>query len=92
VRICCLRVWKEGLEIKDSLKLYRMKEMPKYDCIYDGSKSRELILSGRANASIVNAETHRWNEIREDICYMCNRGERETVEHLMMECEEHESE
>jgi hypothetical protein len=27
VRICGLRVWKEGLEIKDSLKLYRMKEM-----------------------------------------------------------------
>ena len=23
---------------------------------------------------------------------MCNRGERETVEHLMMECEAHESE
>jgi hypothetical protein len=27
-RICGLRVWKEGLEIKDSLELYRMIEMP----------------------------------------------------------------
>jgi hypothetical protein len=27
VRICSSRVWKQGLERKDSLKLYRMKEM-----------------------------------------------------------------
>ena len=92
VRICGLRIWKQGMGRKDSLKLYRMKEMPKYECIYDGSRGGDLMFCVRANALSVNARTYRWNERREDICFMCNSGERETVEHLMMECEAYESE
>jgi hypothetical protein len=46
----------------------------------------------RANALSVNAQTYRWNERREDICFMCDKGERETVEHVMMECDAYEQE
>jgi hypothetical protein len=69
-----------------------MKEMPKYECIYDGSRGGDLMFGVRANALSVNARTYRWNERREDICFMCDRGERETVEHLMMECDAYERE
>ena len=92
VRICGLRIWKQGMGRKDSLKLYRMKETPKYECIYDGSRGGDLMFCVRANALSVNARTYRWNERREDICFMCNSGEREMVEHLIMECEAYESE
>ena len=29
VKLCGLRVWKQGMEKKDSLRLYKMKEMPR---------------------------------------------------------------
>ncbi|MPC87583.1 hypothetical protein E2C01_082449 [Portunus trituberculatus] len=34
----------------------------------------------------VNARSYRWSESRSKVCHMCDSGEDETVEHVMLEC------
>ncbi|MPD05858.1 hypothetical protein E2C01_101627 [Portunus trituberculatus] len=34
----------------------------------------------------VNARSYRWSESRSKVCQMCDSGEDETVEHVMLEC------
>jgi hypothetical protein len=65
-----------------------MKEMPKYDCINDGSRCGGLMFCMGANALSVNTGTYRCSERREDICFMTEgRGK---LKHLMMECDAYE--
>jgi hypothetical protein len=87
-----LKVWKQGMEGKDTLRLYQMKAMPKYECMYDGSRGGDLLFCVRAGALGVNGRTYRWNERREDKCFMCDGDEKETAEHLVMECGAYERE
>ena len=69
-----------------------MKAMPNMNaCImYDGSRDGDHLFCARAGVLGVN--TYRWNERREDKCFMCNVDEKETVEHLLMECGAYERE
>jgi hypothetical protein len=59
VKLSGLSVWKLGMERMDSMRMYKMKEMPKYECIYDGSRGGDLMFCVRANALSVNARTYR---------------------------------
>ncbi|MPC71517.1 hypothetical protein E2C01_065794 [Portunus trituberculatus] len=34
----------------------------------------------------VNARSYRWSELNSKMCQMCDIGEDETVEHVIMEC------
>ena len=74
------------MEGKDTLKLYQMKAMPEYECMYDGNRGGDLMFCVRARALGLNGRTYRWNERREDKCFMCEGDEEETVEDLLMEC------
>jgi hypothetical protein len=74
VKLWGLRVRKQGMERKDSLKLYRMQELPRYEYVYNGSRGGDLMFCVRANVLSVNTRTYRWNERREDICFMCEGG------------------
>ncbi|MPC31566.1 hypothetical protein E2C01_024860 [Portunus trituberculatus] len=40
----------------------------------------------------VNARNYRWSESHSKVCQMCDMGEDETVEHVMLECEKYERE
>ena len=60
--------------------------------MYDGSRAGELLFCVRAGALGVNGRTYSWNERREDKCFMCDGDEKETVEHLLMECGAYERE
>ena len=40
----------------------------------------------------VNARNYRWCESRSKVCQMCDMGEDETVEHVVLECEKYNRE
>ena len=54
---------------------------------YDGSLGGDRLLRARAQCMDVNARSYRWSESRSKVCQMCDMGEDETVEHVMLECE-----
>ncbi|MPC38231.1 hypothetical protein E2C01_031736 [Portunus trituberculatus] len=53
---------------------------------YDGSLGGDLLFRARAQCMNVNAMSYRWSESRSKVCQMCDSGEDETVEHVMLEC------
>ncbi len=38
----------------------------------------------------VTARNYHWSEFCSKVCYMCDKGEDETVEHVMLECEKYQ--
>ncbi|MPC58869.1 hypothetical protein E2C01_052879 [Portunus trituberculatus] len=40
----------------------------------------------RAQCMDVNAKSYRWSELRSKVCQMCDMGEDEMVEHVVLEC------
>ena len=38
----------------------------------------------------VNERNYRWSESRSKVCQMCDMGEDESVEHVVLECEKYE--
>jgi hypothetical protein len=87
-----LKVWKQEMEGKDTLRQYQMRAMPKYECMYDGSRGRDHLFCVRTEALGVNGRAYRLNERRKDKCFMCDGNEKETVEHLLTECGAYERE
>lgn len=87
-----LDAWRKGIIEKDTLQWYSRKKEPHYECLYDGSRGGDLMFGVRSKSLGVNARTYRWNERREKECFMCDKNETETVEHLMLECEAYEVE
>merc|ERR1712035_249456 len=47
---------------------------------------------GRAQCMNVNARNYRWSESQSKVCQMCDMGEDETVEHVVLECERYNRE
>ena len=74
------------MEHKSTLEWYREKEAPMYERWYDGSLGGDLLFRARAQCMDVNARNYRWSESRSKVCQMCDMGEDETVEHVMLEC------
>ena len=38
----------------------------------------------------VNANNYRWSESRSKMCQMCDVGEDETLEHVVLECQKYD--
>ncbi|MPC88688.1 hypothetical protein E2C01_083607 [Portunus trituberculatus] len=74
---------------ESTLEWYKEKEAPMYERWYDGILGGDL-LRARAQCMDVNARNYRWSESRSKVCQMCDMGEDETVEHVMLECEKYE--
>ena len=85
-----LNEWRNGMERKSTLEWYKVKEAPMYERWYDGSLGGDLLFRARAQCMDVNARNYRWSESRSKVCQMCDLGEDETVEHVMLECERYE--
>ena len=66
-----LSKWKTEKERKKVLEWYREKEAPMY---------------ARAQCMDVNARNYRWSESRSKVRQMCDMGEDETVELVVLEC------
>ena len=81
-----LNEWKNKMEHKSTLEWYREKVAPMYERWYDGSLGGDLLFRARAQCMDVNARNYRWSESRSKVCQMCDMGEDETVEHVMLEC------
>lgn len=82
------RVWERGVQSKSTLALYSNKEKPCTEEFYDGSWGSSLLFAARSGSLNINATTRHWNGIGE-VCQNCFAGERETLEHLLIECEGH---
>ena len=87
-----LNKWKNEMERKQTLEWYREKEEPKYEKCYDGSLGGDLLFQARAQCMDVNARNYRWSESQSKVCQMCDMGEDETVEHVVLECERYNRE
>ena len=81
--------WRIGLERKATLKLYRTKKTPKSELFYNGSWAGQLLFKVRTNSLEVNVRTYRWNDNGQRMCMQCGMGVDETVEHMLLECEEY---
>ena len=81
--------WRNRMEQKSTLEWYREKEAPRYVKWYEGSLGGDLLFRARAQCMDVNARNYRWSESRSKVCQMCNMGEDETVEHVVLECEKY---
>ena len=77
------------MERKSTLEWYREKEAPMYVKGYKGSLSGDLFRA-RAQCMDVNERNYRWSESRSKVCQMCDMGEDESVEHVVLECEKYE--
>ena len=81
-----LKVWKEGMEQKSTLKWYKLEEKPKMESFYCGDKKSELLFKARTCSLETNSRTYRWNESKTKLCLKCNLHEEETIEHLLRNC------
>ena len=67
------------------------KEAPMYERWYDGSLGGDLLFRARAQCMDVNERNYRWSESRSKVCQlMCDMGEDESVEHVVLECEKYD--
>ena len=57
---------------------------------YDGSLGGDLLFRARAQYMDVNARNHIWSESHSKLCQMCDMGEDETVEHVILECKKYD--
>ena len=87
VRQVGLSKWKNDMERKKTLEWFKEKEAPMYVRWYDGSLGGDLLFRARAQCMDVNTRNYRWSESHSKVCQMCDRGEDETVEHVLLECE-----
>ena len=80
------------MEKKTSLKWYKFKEKPKTLKAYDGSQGAEILFKARTNSLEVNERKKRWGEEVDERCEYCNdkkKIEKETLEHVIIECQEY---
>ena len=38
----------------------------------------------------MNARNYRWSECRSKVCQICDMGEEEAIEHVVLECQKYE--
>ena len=87
-----LRKWRNEMEKKKTLEWYKEKKVPSYESLYDGSLGSDLLFQARTQCMDVNARNYRWSESGSKECQMCDMGEDETVEHVILECEKYDRE
>ena len=81
------RKWKEGLERKASVRIYREnKKEVKEDRIYDNGRPAQILFQARANNMALN-EKNRHREEGETRCEICGEGEMENLGHFLLACE-----
>ena len=86
-----LNIWKNGKERKSTMEWYKEKEAPMYERWYDGSLGGNLLFRAMAQCMDVNERNYRWSESCSKVCQlMCDMGEDESVEHVVLECEKYE--
>jgi hypothetical protein len=83
--------WERVVGERSTLRIYKNKPAPGEEKFYDGSLSAALLFKARTGSLEVKARTYRWSGSGE-ICEWCTDGERETIEHLMIECRGHTQE
>lgn len=84
--------WAENMRNKSSLEWYRCKQQPRREPFYDGSIGSELIFKARTKSLELNSRTYRWANEGNKACKMCESGEDETVEHILLKCVRYERE
>ena len=78
------RQWKEELEAKSSIELYRTcKPAIKEDMIYDNTASSVVLFQARSNTLPLGARKRYTDE--ETTCELCKQGEEDQY-HFMLEC------
>ena len=68
------KIWKEGIEKKNKLKIYRtFKNKVEEDRIYDNRRSSQILFLARANCMAI---TNRYRHIEggKINCDICNKG------------------
>ena len=86
------RKWKEGLERKASVRVYKEnKKEVKEDRIYDNGRPAQILFQARANNMGLNEKNrHRGEGVT--VCEICNEGEVENLGHFLLACETLEGE
>ena len=80
------RRWKEGLERKASVRIYREnKREVKEGKVYDNRRSSQILFQARANSMRLN-ERNRHREEGETSCEICGEGELENLGHFLLAC------
>ena len=78
--------WKEGIEKKSSVKIYRrFKKDIKEEKIYDNKRSSQIMFQARVNCMALN---NRYRHMRDGVttCDLCKDGT-EDLEHFLLRCE-----
>jgi len=78
--------WRQGMETKSSLDLYKAKETPRRELFFDGDLGSSLLFKARSKSLEVNSRVYRWMNEGSKLCRMCDVGRDETIEHLVLEC------
>ena len=83
-----LEKWKQEMEEKTSLEIYKNKEKPKQESFYNGSWESSLLFKARTNSLEINERIKKWGEGPEH-CQKCVTGGEnipETIKHIITEC------
>ena len=83
--------WREGMEGKNTLELYKGKEKPMKENFYDGSFESTFLFKARTGSLEVKSRTYRWSLDNSKICATCKKEE-ENIQHLLAECEGYSAE
>ena len=81
-----LRKWKQGMEGKETLDMYKKKERPRKELFYDRGLGSELLFKARTKSWNLNNRTHRFSDSHSRLCVSCEEGVNETVEHVILRC------
>ena len=94
VQINGLNKWKEEMEGKTSLEIYKNKDNPKKENFYNGSWESSLLFKARTNSLEINERIKKWGEGPEH-CQKCITGGDnipETIKHILTECPAYKNE
>lgn len=81
-----IEMWRENMEGKTSLQVYRVSKATwgEVEGLYDNSRGSGLLADARAGMLDTNVHRRHFEEVS-GICAFCNGGD-ETVEHVVVAC------
>ena len=78
--------WKSEMLSKSTLLWYKNKQMPRHECMYEGSYDSEFLFKARSQSLEVKTRTCRWSIDGSRECKICDIGVKESMFHLIVEC------
>lgn len=80
------KIWREGVQKKESLRRYSKKERPSQEHFYDNYKGSELLFQARVGSLLTAVREMKIFGSVNNECKLCQNKEAEDLEHILLRC------